>query len=249
MRPEWPTRAQDRIEAWLERRVAQRADVAFGATLADRRGLRDAARRATRTGSPTASSPSWRAGRREPRADDGLADARAHRHAERLHAGPRPAPAARRPARVQRRPRPRRAARAAAAGRPPERRRPAPDRRGRPRRRRRAPSGCSTRDESLRIQRGADALLLLTGHNRSEATGKLFEYLASGRPIIALAEGNEAARIVRETGTGVAVGGGDPAGAARGAAQRSPTARSSAPTRRAGSSASATRVPPRPSQS
>ena len=69
-----------------------------------------------------------------------------------------------------------------------------------------------TRDESLRIQRGADALLLVTGHNRSEATGKLFEYLASGRPILALAEGNEAARIVRETGTGVAVGGADPAG-------------------------------------
>jgi len=72
--------------------------------------------------------------------------------------------------------------------------------------------GLVTRDESLSIQRGADALLLVTGHNRSEATGKLFEYLASGRPILALAEGNEAARIVRETGTGVAVGGGDPAG-------------------------------------
>ena len=78
-------------------------------------------------------------------------------------------------------------------------------------------SGWSTRDESLSIQRGADALLLLTGHNRSEATGKLFEYLASGRPILALAEGNEAARIVRETGTGVAVGGGDPAGLRDGA--------------------------------
>jgi glycosyltransferase involved in cell wall biosynthesis len=64
----------------------------------------------------------------------------------------------------------------------------------------------------LRIQRGADALLLVTGRNRSEATGKLFEYLASGRPIVALADGNEAARIIRETGTGVAVGGGDGAG-------------------------------------
>ena len=39
----------------------------------------------------------------------------------------------------------------------------------------------------------------------SEATGKLFEYLGSGRPIIALAEDNEAARIVGETGTGVSV--------------------------------------------
>ena len=39
----------------------------------------------------------------------------------------------------------------------------------------------------------------------SEATGKLFEYLGSGRPIIALAENNEAARIVEQTGTGVCV--------------------------------------------
>jgi len=49
----------------------------------------------------------------------------------------------------------------------------------------------------------------LTGTHRSEATGKLFEYLGSGRPIIALADGNEAARIVRDTGTGRAVGGTD----------------------------------------
>ena len=55
------------------------------------------------------------------------------------------------------------------------------------------------------VQRSADALVLLTSRNSSEATGKLFEYLFSGRPIVALAENNEAARIVRETSTGVTV--------------------------------------------
>ena len=58
---------------------------------------------------------------------------------------------------------------------------------------------------ALALQRSADALVLLTSRNTSEASGKLFEYLAAGRPILALAEGNEAARIVQETGTGIAV--------------------------------------------
>jgi len=47
--------------------------------------------------------------------------------------------------------------------------------------------------------------VLITSHDRCEATGKLYEYMAAGRPIIALAEGNEAARIVAETNTGVLV--------------------------------------------
>ena len=65
--------------------------------------------------------------------------------------------------------------------------------------------GLLGRDDALALQRSADALLLVTGRNRSEATGKLFEYLASGRPIVALAHRNEAARIIGETGTGRAV--------------------------------------------
>ena len=55
------------------------------------------------------------------------------------------------------------------------------------------------------LQRSADALVLITSRNSSEATGKVFEYLAAGRPILALAEENEAARIVRETHTGITV--------------------------------------------
>ena len=65
--------------------------------------------------------------------------------------------------------------------------------------------GTLDRAGALALQRSADALVLITSRNSSEATGKLFEYIFSGRPIIALAENNEAARIVRETNTGVTV--------------------------------------------
>lgn len=58
---------------------------------------------------------------------------------------------------------------------------------------------------ALALQRSADVLVLITSRNSSEATGKIFEYLAAGKPILALADGNEAERIVRETNTGVVV--------------------------------------------
>ena len=62
------------------------------------------------------------------------------------------------------------------------------------------------RTATAALQRDADALLLITtaGHP-SQATGKLFEYLTAGRPIIALAKDNEAARIVTDTRTGMTV--------------------------------------------
>lgn len=69
--------------------------------------------------------------------------------------------------------------------------------------------GFIPRAEVIELQRRADTLLLLTSDRVSEATMKLFEYLGSGRPILALAENNEAARIVSETGTGVCVPPGD----------------------------------------
>jgi glycosyltransferase involved in cell wall biosynthesis len=65
--------------------------------------------------------------------------------------------------------------------------------------------GLLSRVAAVSLQRQADGLLLMTGNDSSEATGKLFEYLASGRPLIALARDNEAARIVEATGTGVVV--------------------------------------------
>jgi glycosyltransferase involved in cell wall biosynthesis len=71
-------------------------------------------------------------------------------------------------------------------------------------------------DTMLALERRADALLLVTAPELvSLATGKLFEYLAAGRPIIALAHGNEAARIVEETGTGVTLPMDDSEGLAR----------------------------------
>jgi glycosyltransferase involved in cell wall biosynthesis len=66
--------------------------------------------------------------------------------------------------------------------------------------------GSLSRAQAASLQREADALLLLTGPGHtSEATGKLFDYLAAGRPILALARDNVAARIIGETGTGTAV--------------------------------------------
>ena len=65
--------------------------------------------------------------------------------------------------------------------------------------------GTLDRAAAIALQRSADALVLLTSRNSSESTGKLFEYLYSGRPIVALAEANEAERIVRQTNTGIAV--------------------------------------------
>jgi hypothetical protein len=61
-------------------------------------------------------------------------------------------------------------------------------------------------ETALRIAAGATMLLLITPPGlRSIATRKLFDYLAVRRPVLALAEGNEAARILRETRAGLCV--------------------------------------------
>jgi glycosyltransferase involved in cell wall biosynthesis len=72
--------------------------------------------------------------------------------------------------------------------------------------------GRQPRPVALGLQRRARALLLITSDEVSQSTGKLYEYMAAGRPILALADGNEAARIVQETGTGVTVAPTDRAG-------------------------------------
>ena len=74
--------------------------------------------------------------------------------------------------------------------------------------------GSLGRPETLALQRDADTLLVLAEGNdvrpsRSIATGKLFEYLAAGRPVLVLGEDSEAARIVRDAGAGVAARGDD----------------------------------------
>ncbi len=64
--------------------------------------------------------------------------------------------------------------------------------------------GTLDRNRTLALQRAADTLLVITegADRRSVATGKLFEYLAAGRPILVLGEETEAARIVKETKAG-----------------------------------------------
>ena len=75
--------------------------------------------------------------------------------------------------------------------------------------------GSLERSEALGLQRRADTLLVLAEGNevrpaRSVATGKLFEYLGAGRPILVLGEESEAARIVREAQAGIVAPGDDP---------------------------------------
>ena len=66
------------------------------------------------------------------------------------------------------------------------------------------------RGESLRLQRDSDALLLLVpdadGRGKGVLSGKVFEYLAAGRPILAVVPPDGAAAdLIRETGAGVVV--------------------------------------------
>jgi glycosyltransferase involved in cell wall biosynthesis len=67
------------------------------------------------------------------------------------------------------------------------------------------------RRESLRLQRDSDALLLLIpeagGRGRGVLSGKVFEYLAAERPVLAVVpEDGAAAQLVRDTGAGVVAG-------------------------------------------
>ena len=64
-------------------------------------------------------------------------------------------------------------------------------------------AGSMPRERALTLQRAADALLLIAAPRRSQlANLKLFEYLAAQRPVLALAGGTEAGRIVAQTGGG-----------------------------------------------
>ncbi len=66
------------------------------------------------------------------------------------------------------------------------------------------------RAESLRLQRDSEALLLLVpdagGRGKGVLSGKVFEYLAAGRPILAaVPPDGAAASLIRETGAGIVV--------------------------------------------
>jgi glycosyltransferase involved in cell wall biosynthesis len=66
------------------------------------------------------------------------------------------------------------------------------------------------RVEALRLQRDSEALLLLVpeagGRGKGVLSGKVFEYIAAGRPILAaVPPDGAAAALIRETGAGVVV--------------------------------------------
>jgi glycosyltransferase involved in cell wall biosynthesis len=212
----WPTHAQDRLDAWLERRVANTAEVLIGVT----RPIADDL--ATRLGAHSAYVPNgW-----NPLLEESLTSVvRPPLDTEKVnvvHTGklsghrgrdPRPLFSALRRLAVEDRASAARL-RITLAGRldaDEEQLLGGLD-----------GAGCVVHVGHLApasaaaLQRDADALLLLTskGH-ASQATGKLFEYLAAGKPIIALAKDNEAARIVEETGTGLTVAPDDVEGIAR----------------------------------
>ncbi len=68
------------------------------------------------------------------------------------------------------------------------------------------------RAESLAAMASASALLLLQPGHTVSVPGKLFEDLATGRPILAVAEEGEISEIVRSSGVGVSVIPGDDRG-------------------------------------
>ena len=72
-------------------------------------------------------------------------------------------------------------------------------------------TGSVPRATAVALQRAADGLLVITGPGQSGvATGKLYEYLTARRPILVIGDETAAARIVEETGAGIAVGRNDP---------------------------------------
>jgi glycosyltransferase involved in cell wall biosynthesis len=72
--------------------------------------------------------------------------------------------------------------------------------------------GSLGREQTLALQRRADSLLVLArgASGPSVATGKLFEYLGAGRPILVLGERTAAAEIVRSAGAGLVASAADP---------------------------------------
>jgi glycosyltransferase involved in cell wall biosynthesis len=70
--------------------------------------------------------------------------------------------------------------------------------------------GMLDRGRVLALQRAADALVVITGNEAGLATGKLYEYLAAGRPVLVLGADTAAARVVERAGAGFAVSASDP---------------------------------------
>jgi glycosyltransferase involved in cell wall biosynthesis len=205
LNPPWPTRPQRMLEARLERAVAGAADVVLGAT---RPIAEDFARRlgANAAWVPNAWDPDLAPGAGDARAPDVAAPGWVTLVHTGTLSGPRgrdPRPLLRALRRVNAEPGRRVRVRLVLAGRTTVDDQALLAEAGLGEAVRHV--GLLERSAALALQRAADALLLLTGTHSSEATGKLFEYLAAERPILALATANEAQRIVALTATGVTV--------------------------------------------
>jgi glycosyltransferase involved in cell wall biosynthesis len=71
--------------------------------------------------------------------------------------------------------------------------------------------GSLGRAQVLALEGASDSLLVLTsGRRRGEATQKVFEYLAAGKPVVVLGEDTEAARIVERAEAGIVAPAEDP---------------------------------------
>jgi glycosyltransferase involved in cell wall biosynthesis len=72
--------------------------------------------------------------------------------------------------------------------------------------------GTLDRHEMLALQSAADALLLIVTPTRmrTQVPAKLYEYMATGRPVLVLGEESTAARMVRENGAGFVTSATDP---------------------------------------
>jgi glycosyltransferase involved in cell wall biosynthesis len=209
----WPTGAQDRLDAALERRVVQAADAAVGLArpIADDLGRRLGARAMY---VPNAWDPDLDAEVEDatpPELEPGtfsLVHTGALSHAQRRDPGPFLAALDQL---VDAEPAAARRLRLVLAGRLTSADAAVLDALPREVRGLVRHLGELPRGAAVALQRRSDALLLLaSGEHRSQVTGKLFEYLAAGRPILALATDNEAARIVRETSTGLVLDPDDP---------------------------------------
>ena len=208
LRGRWPLHGQAALDGWLERQVAKRVDLAIGVTrpIADDLSNRLGARTACVTNAWDPDLEAAVGGAAAPQLDSDTVNIV---HAGKLYVegSARRDPSTLGPALrllLERRPEAAKRLRIVVAG--------PLDRVEEGYLAQLDPAGMITHvghlphDAMLALERRADALLLVTAPGLvSLATGKLFEYLAAGRPIIALAHGNEAARIVEETGTGVTI--------------------------------------------
>jgi glycosyltransferase involved in cell wall biosynthesis len=204
-RPPFPLAVQRRLDAAVERRVAQRADAVIGVTEPIARDLRERlganAHLITNGFDPQE--------RRDPRLADGLLAKDRHSlvHTGRAGiSGRTPAPLVE-ALRLLRRTEPETAARlevvfAGALSAEEATLFADPELDGMVR-----PLGAVDRRRALSLQQAADSLLVIAAgaSERSVATGKLYEYLTAERPILVLGDRSEAARIVAATGTGIAV--------------------------------------------